>query len=124
MNYYFPASEIYKLLMKVKPNKAPGPDGISGHILKHCAPSLSRPLSIIFNKSFSTGILPEDWKTANVVPIHKKGHKDDIENYRPVSLTSLAMKIFEKCIRSRIYANQKSRLLSMDFYLKSLVLLS
>ena len=103
MNYYFLPTEIYKLLKKVKPNKAPGPDGISGHILKHCSYSLGRPLSILFNKAYISGVLPDDWKTANVVPIHKKGHKEDIENYRPVSLTSLVMKIFEKCIRVRIY---------------------
>ena len=90
-------------MKKVKPNKAPGPDGISGYILKHCAPSLGNPLSILFNKSYISGVLPDDWKTANVVPIHKKGHKGDIENYRPISLTSLVMKIFEKCVRVRLY---------------------
>ena len=66
----------------------------------------------MFNKSYISGVLPDDWKTANVVPIHKKGRKDDIENYRPVSLTSLVMKIFEKCIRLRIYNLCKDKISS------------
>ena len=96
-------SMVYKFLLRVQPSKAPGPDGISGHILKYCAPSLGHPLAILFNKSYYTGCLPEDWKLANVVPVHKKGRKDDVENYRPVSLTSLVMKIFEKCLRYKIF---------------------
>ena len=55
-----------------------------------------------------SGFLPDDWKMAHVIPIHKKGRKDDIENYRPVSLTSLIMTIFEKCIRVMLYDRCKS----------------
>ena len=102
-NYRITPVQVHKLLKKVIPDKAAGPDGIKGHILKNCASSLALPLSILFNKSYHTGQLPKDWKAANVVPIHKKGSKDDVENYRPVSLTSLIMKIFEKCIRDRIF---------------------
>ena len=90
---------VFSFLRKIKPSKAPGPDGISGHVLKNCASALSSPLTLLFNRSYSQGKLPADWKTAHVVPIHKKGRKDDVENYRPISLTSLVMKIFEKCLR-------------------------
>ena len=100
--YFITSFRVKGLLRQIKSNKAPGPDGISGHILKHCSDSLSFPLSILFNKSYRSGCIPEDWKNANVVPIHKKGAKDDVKNYRPVSLTSLVMKIFEKCIRDEI----------------------
>ena len=41
------------------------------------------------------GQLPNDWKIANVVPIHKKGDKSDVNNYRPISLTSLVVKVME-----------------------------
>ena len=95
--------DVYNFLRRVKPNKAPGPDAISGHVLKNCAIALSTPLTLLFNMSYSQGQLPPDWKTAHVVPIHKKGRKDDVENYRPISLTSLVMKIFEKCLRHVIY---------------------
>ena len=104
------SSTVFNFLKMVKPKKAPGPDGISGYILKHCASSLSYPLTLLFNLSYSTGNLPQDWKNANVVPIHKKGKKDDVQNYRPVSLTSLVIKILEKCIRDLIYEKCKDKI--------------
>ena len=52
--------------------------------------------------SYNTGHLPNDWKMANVVPIHKKGDKSNVENYRPISLTCLVMKIFEKIVRDKL----------------------
>ena len=102
-SFFINCSTVLNFLRKVKPNKAIGPDGISGYILKHCASSLNYPLCLLFSKAYFSGTLPNDWKIANVVPIHKKGAKDNIENYRPISLTSLVMKIFEKCVRNHIY---------------------
>ena len=102
-DFYVTCSIVRRYLLKVVPNKAPGPDGISGHVLRNCAKSLCYPLCILFNKSYNTGVLPQDWKNASVVPIHKKGDKDDVQNYRPVSLTSLVMKIFEKCLRDKLF---------------------
>ena len=63
-----------------------------------------QPLSILFNISFASGQLPQDWKLVNVVPVHKKGDKADIENYRPISLTSLVMKVMEKIVRDELYS--------------------
>ena len=54
-----------------------------------CAATLAYPLTKIFNLSFNLGQIPSDWKYANIVPVHKKGDKNNIENYRPISLTSL-----------------------------------
>ena len=83
-------------------SKAHGPDGIHGKILKNCATSLAYPLSLIFNTSFKTGAIPAEWKTANVVPVFKKGSKAAVENYRPISLTCLTVKIFEKILREEL----------------------
>ena len=96
-------SDVYEILRKVKPSKAPGPDGISGHVLKNCCTTLGLPLAMLFNLSYRTGQIPQEWKNANVVPIHKKKDKSNVENYRPISLTSLIMKIFEKCVRTKIF---------------------
>ena len=49
-----------------------------------------------------TGKLPENWKKANVTPLHKKGPKNQVENYRPISLTSIVCKTMEKIIRDSI----------------------
>ena len=89
-------------MKEVKPDKAAGPDGIHGMILKHCAFGLAYPLSKLFKISYNTGIIPKEWKEACVVPVHKKGSKSDVENYRPISLTCLIMKIQEKVVRDHI----------------------
>ena len=93
---------VRSLLKKVNINKTAGPDGIHGKILKHCASSIAYPLSLIFKTSYNTGYIPKEWKLANVVPVHKKGSKASAENYRPISLTCLVMKIFEKVIRDEL----------------------
>ena len=62
------------------------------------APSLCK----IFNKSPQLGSLPSDWKLANVVPVHKKGAKDHVENYRPISLFPIVSKVFERCVLNSI----------------------
>ena len=87
-------SDLMTILKSLNANKSHGPDGISGKILKKCHFSLAYPLSILFNLSFNLGQIPSEWKLANVVPVHKKGEKSMAENYRPISLTCLVMKIF------------------------------
>ena len=94
----------FHILKNIYVNKAPGPDGIAGITLKNCALNLAYPLSILYNISFSRGQLPSDWKIANIVPVYKKGDKSDVENYRPISLTSFVMKVMEKYIRDEIYS--------------------
>ncbi len=101
-NINFDFRKIRTLLKNINANKAAGPDGIHGRILKQCAASIAYPLSKIFELSYNSGMIPKEWKLANVVPVYKKGSKMSVENYRPISLTSLVMKIFEKSIRNEI----------------------
>ena len=98
----FSIGRVRKLLNKINSNKAQGPDGIHGKILKNCANSLAYPLSVIFKMSYNCGYIPKEWKLANVVPVFKKGKKGNVENYRPISLTCLVMKIFERIIKDEI----------------------
>ena len=74
-------------------------DGIHGNMLKNCSKSLSVPLSILFQISYYNSRLPKDWKSANAVPVHKKGSKADVENYPPISMTSIVAKTLEHIIR-------------------------
>ena len=62
---------------------------------------LSLPLSLIFPKSFSEGELPQDWKDAITIPLHKKGEKEFASNYRPISLTSIVCKVMELIIKDQ-----------------------
>ena len=101
----FHHSRIRRLLSKINSNKAQGPDGIHGKILKNCAASLAYPLSCIFKMSYNCGYIPKEWKMANVVPVFKKGNKVKVENYRPISLTCLVMKIFERVIKEELLSH-------------------
>jgi hypothetical protein len=89
---------VLEKLRGLDKTKSPGPDRITASVLKTCADILCRPLSMLFGQSFDSGVLPSDWRTAIICPIFKKGDKFDPGNYRPVSLTSLVVKIMESII--------------------------
>ncbi|KFO80749.1 RNA-directed DNA polymerase from mobile element jockey, partial [Cuculus canorus] len=93
---------VRDLLAQLDTHKSMGPDGIHPRVLKDLADVLSKPLSIIFQWSWLTGEVPLDWRLANVVPIYKKGCREDLGNYRPVSLTSVLGKVMEQVILSAI----------------------
>ena len=67
-----------------------GPDGISARILKETSDVIAPILRVIFQLSLDTGIVPNDWKIANVVPVYKKGDRAKPSNYRPISLTCIS----------------------------------
>ena len=94
--------EVFKLLLDLKENKASGPYQIPAKILKATAKSLSKCLTVIFNSSLGSGILPHDWCTANITPIFKKGERYKASNYRPVSLTCICSKLIEHIIVSQL----------------------
>ena len=93
---------IDKLLRELNPYKASGPDQIKPWVLKELHAQIAPILQVIFTKSLSSGIVPDDWKNANVTPIFKKGSKSIAENYRPISLTCICSKIMEHIIVSNI----------------------
>ena len=95
----FDIDTVMKKLSKLKSDKSPGPDGLHPMILNRCADAIAEPLTWIFQKSFDTGTVPSDWRTANISPIFKKGSRRDPGNYRPVSLTSVVCKVMESIIR-------------------------
>ena len=89
-------------LNNLNTNKSMGPDGIPGLILKTLSDELCQPLCNIFNKSLSEGIVPKEWKCAEVTSIFKKGNRSDPGNYRPVSLTSIICKVLESFVRDQV----------------------
>ena len=82
---------IYKILNDLDVNKAPGPDKLPNRILKYCATEIAQILQVIFNQSLTSGNLPDDWLTANIMPIFKKENRLSPLNNRPISLTHSSM---------------------------------
>ena len=99
----FPKDDIEKLIQNLDPNKAHGHDQISIRMLKLCSNSICKPLEIIFNRCLETSTFPNDWKKGNVVPVFKKGDKQILKNYRPISLLPVCGKIFEKLIFNKMF---------------------
>ena len=95
--------EVLKIIAKLDPNKAQGHDKISTRMIKICSTSICKPLRLIFNHCIDSGIYPCEWKKANVVPIHKKGDKQTLKNYRPVSLLPICSKCFERLIYNEMF---------------------
>ena len=89
-----------KLISELDEHKACGPDGIRPIILKRLRASISPTLQCIFAKSLAEGQVPDDWKHANVTPLHKKGNRNDPANYRPISLTCVCCKLMEHIVVS------------------------
>jgi len=97
--------EVNDLLCHLDTYKSMGPDGIHLRVIRELAEELAKPLSIIYQQSWLTGEVPDDWRLANVTPIYKKGWKEDPGNYRPVSLTLVPGKMVERFILSALTAN-------------------
>ena len=89
---------IAKTIKKMKDNKSPGADGIPPKLLEEIVEQISTPLAKLLNLSLEEGIVPSEWKEANITPLFKKGSRNKPENYRPVSLTSVVCKLLETLI--------------------------
>ena len=100
---HFSQDDILKIIQNLNPNKAHGPDKISIRMIKICGKSLCKPLEMIFKSCIKKGEYPSEWKKANVVPVHKKGDKQLLKNYRPISLLPIFGKNFERKIYSNIF---------------------
>lgn len=84
-------------------------------IIKSCITYIAEPLTDICNNSFISGTFPQIFKTARVCPIHKKGNKNNIQNYRPISLLSGFSKIMEKIMDNRLISFlEKHKILSNE----------
>ncbi|EFO98831.1 hypothetical protein CRE_20163 [Caenorhabditis remanei] len=119
--FSFEPHSVERELFNLKPRINTTPDGIPAIFLKNVCTAVALPLSIIFNASVLTGVLPKFWKTAIIKPIHKKGLRTDPNNFRPISLTSSICKTLERLIRRNLvnYLNSNNLMNPQQFGFRS-----
>merc|ERR1712215_453762 len=94
--------DIMTAIGNIDPNLTAGPEGVSAKLLRETMESIAAPLTIKMRKSIDKCEIPDILKLAYVTPIHKGGSRLNPENYRPVSLTSQIMKVFERVIKKKL----------------------
>lgn len=95
-------ADVRKTLQRVNPRKAAGPDNIPGRVLRGCADQLADVFTDIFNISLSSTVVPTCFKTTTIVPVPKKSPVSCLNDYRPVALTPVIMKCFERLVLRHI----------------------
>ena len=91
-------NEIINCIGSLNVNKAVDHDNIPAYFLKIAAPTLAPYLRSFFDFVFTHGIFPDICNIAKIVPIHKKGERDNPNNFRPISILNCFSKILEKMI--------------------------
>ena len=95
---------VLKELSRLKVTKASGPDGITARRLKDAAPVIAKPITYLVNLTISTGLIPTEWKDRRVTPICKSGARNDVNNYRPISVLPPVSRIMERAIQVQFLA--------------------
>ena len=96
------AQEVRKAILSLKPKKSGGPDEINAHVLKCSIPYTSNTLTYIYNLCIQQNSFPQKLKNAKVVPIPKTKDRNDVNNYRPISLVSVLCKPLERHIHKHL----------------------
>ncbi|KAK0135165.1 putative RNA-directed DNA polymerase from transposon X-element [Merluccius polli] len=100
LNSFF--ARVKRALSTINPRKATGPDNIPGQVLRDCAEELTDIFTDIFNTSLSQAAVPSHFKTSIIIPVPKKPAPSCFNDYRPVALTPIIMKCFERLVMSHI----------------------
>ena len=102
--------KVKKLLSSVNISKSSGPDNMHPKLLRSLSEndSFVKAVTLLFSKIYESSSMPLQWKTANVIPLHKKGSKTSASNYRPVSLTCIMCKIYENIVKEHIMKHVKT----------------
>ena len=99
-------------IRSTKRTSAAGPDGIRMAVYSEACSHILRPLQAFFNSINTSGNIPANFKIARVIMIHKKNSKQDMGNYRPISMENHIAKIWERVLNSRLmmHLNRHNRL--------------
>lgn len=112
---WFLREEIIDVLSKWLKSFSLTPDLVPLSFIKNVVHYIAYPLEHIFNLSFMRAEVPVRWKHAFVTPIHKKGSRNDAKNYRPVSITSIFARTFEKILKKHVLAHLERHQIISDY---------
>ena len=110
----FCIDDIVKIIRSLNQNKAHDHDEISVHIIKICPCSILKALHLIFRTCLETESFPKEWKKAIMIPVRKKGDKQLITNYWPVSFLPICGKVFEEIIFNSLFLYLNNNLLNIN----------
>jgi hypothetical protein len=96
-------AKVLSAIKKLKSGTASGPDQLPPTFYKKLQMSLCVPLCDIFSQLLNSAVVPDEWRTAFVTPVFKKGISSDANNYRPISLTCVGCKLMESIINREIW---------------------
>ena len=112
-----------KQLKCLKLKKVSGLDGLPARLLKDSAVVIADCVTHLVNLFIESGTVPSEWKQAKVVPLFKSGNKDDLDNYRPMSILPILSKILEKAVFHQLHSYLSEKLpplaISISFSRKS-----
>jgi hypothetical protein len=91
--------EMETTIKALNPRKSPGSDGINNELYKHAPKSFLHKFLNFLNVCLIYGNIPEEWRTAIVIPIHKKGDRNNPDNYRGISLLNTGLKYTQKSLQ-------------------------
>uniref|UniRef100_A0A914X171 Reverse transcriptase domain-containing protein n=1 Tax=Plectus sambesii TaxID=2011161 RepID=A0A914X171_9BILA len=98
----FLTSEVRAAVEGIPQGKAPGTDGITAELLKACGHPLFTALASRFSRYLHDGVIPKMWHTSRTIILFKKGDREDLANYQPITLLSVIYKVFTRCVLARI----------------------
>lgn len=94
-------TKITQQIKRLKNNKTSGEDGIIAELLKSAGPKTIKEITQEIKHIWQTEKIPDDWKNALIHPLHKKGDRTDVNNYRGISLLPVTYKILSQCLLDR-----------------------
>ena len=95
-------SQVLQYLRNLKPGKSSGPSNLPTKLVKEAAEYISQPLCQIFNSSLTSGVFPDIWKVVRVAPVFKAGTRDDLNDYRPISVHCTVSQVFERVVHDQV----------------------
>ena len=94
--------ELVTIISKMKGKKSSGDDNISSKLIKSLKGEIAYPLSLLINSSLESGIVPASMKIAKVLPLYKGKDRQQLSNYRPISLLPVLSKVLEKVVHTNL----------------------